>query len=136
MLREGTTAEKYGIGCSTVREIFFRLSGHGILRHLPRRGWELRSFRQEDFDAYMDMRITLEVMALDLAWSRLVNEKLRAIHDRNVLPKSPKDHPVVDNSLHAYLIQKSRNLFIAAFLIVIAPITTSCSITRASVATC
>src|SRR5262245_5139350 len=115
LLREETTADKYGIGRSTVREIFLRLAGRGILRHLPRRGWQLRPFRQEDLDAYIGMRVTLEVMALDLAWPRLVDEELQAIHDRNLLPETPNDRPIVDNSLHAYLIEKSKNRFIADF---------------------
>ena len=115
LLREETTAEKYGIGRSTVREIFLRLAGRGVLRHLPRRGWQLRPFRQEDLDAYIAMRVTLEVMALDLAWPRLVDEELQAIHDRNLLPESPNDRPIVDNSLHAYLIEQSKNPFIADF---------------------
>src|SRR5262249_43541529 len=105
----------YGIGRSTVRENFLRLAGRGILRHLPRRGWQLRPFRQEDLDAYIAMRVTLEVMALDLAWPRLADEELQAIHDRNRLPEGPNDRPVVDNSLHAYLIEKSKNPFIADF---------------------
>lgn len=115
LLREETTAEKYGIGRSAVREIFLRLAGRGVLRHLPRRGWQLRPFRQEDLEAYIAMRVTLEVMALDLAWPRLVDEELRAIHDRNLLPESPHDRPLVDNSLHAYLIEKSKNPFLADF---------------------
>ena len=115
LLREETTAAKYGIGRSTVREIFLGLAGRGILRHLRRRGWQLRPFRQEDLDAYIAMRVTLEVMALDLAWPRLVDEELQAIHDRNLLPESPNDRPIVDNSLHAYLIEKSKNPFIADF---------------------
>jgi DNA-binding GntR family transcriptional regulator len=115
LLREETTAEKYGIGRSTVREIFLRLAGREVLRHLPRRGWQLRPFRQEDLDAYIAMRVTLEVMALDLAWPRLVDEELRAMLDRNLLPEGPDDRPVVDNSLHAYLIEKSKNPFIADF---------------------
>src|SRR5262245_4534097 len=115
VLREETTAEKYGIGRSTVREVFLRLAGRGILRHLPRRGWQLRPFRQEDLDAYLAMRVTLEVMALDLAWPRLVDEELQAMHDGNRLPESPNDRPTVDNSLHLYLIEKSKNPFIADF---------------------
>src|SRR5262245_25041250 len=115
LLREETTAERYGIGRSTVREVFLRLAGRGILRHLPRRGWQLRPFRQVDLDAYIAVRVTLEVMALDLAWPRLVDEDLQAMHDRNLLPESPNDRPTVDNSLHAYLIGKSRNPFIADF---------------------
>jgi DNA-binding GntR family transcriptional regulator len=115
LLREENTAEKYGIGRSTVREIFLRLAGRGILRHLPRRGWQLRPFRQEDLDAYLAMRVTLEVMALDLAWPRLVDEELQAILDRNLLPVGPNGRPTIDNSLHAYLIEKSKNSFIADF---------------------
>jgi DNA-binding GntR family transcriptional regulator len=115
LLREETTADKYGIGRSSVREIFLRLAGRGILRHLPRRGWQLRPFRQEDLDAYLAMRVTLEVMALDLAWPRLVDEDLQAMHDRNLLPESPNDRPTVDNSLHAYLIERSKNPLIADF---------------------
>src|SRR5262245_9968009 len=46
LLREETTAEKYGISRSSIRQIFHRLAGHGILVHLPRRGWQLRPFRQ------------------------------------------------------------------------------------------
>jgi len=115
LVREETTAEKYGIGRSTVREIFLGLAGRGILRHLPRRGWQLKPFRREDLDAYIAMHVTLEVMALDLAWPRIVDEELQAILDRNLLPKGPNGRPMVDNSLHAYLIEKSKNPFIADF---------------------
>jgi len=115
LLREETTAEKYGISRSSIRQIFHRLAGRGILEHLPRRGWQLRPFRQADLDAYIDMRVTLELKAMELAWPRLVDEELQAILDRNRLPANPKDRPTTDNSLHAYLIEKSRNSFIADF---------------------
>src|SRR6478672_13692060 len=96
LLREETTAEKYGISRSSIRQIFHRLAGRGILEHLPRRGWQLRPFRQEDLDAYLAMRVNLEVMALDLAWPRLVDEELQAIYDGNLLAESPNDRPTVD----------------------------------------
>jgi len=115
LLREETTAEKYGISRSSIRQIFHRLAGRGILEHLPRRGWQLRPFRQADLDAYIDMRVTLELKAMELAWPRLVDEDLHAILDRNRLPQKADDRPTTDNSLHAYLIEKSRNSFIADF---------------------
>ncbi|MCC7084491.1 MAG: GntR family transcriptional regulator [Pirellulales bacterium] len=115
LLREESTAEKYGISRFAIRQIFQRLAGRGILKHLPRRGWELRPFRQEDLDAYIRVRVGLELMALELAWPRLVDEELQAIYNRNGLPENPDSLPVVDNSLHAYLIEKSRNPFIADF---------------------
>jgi DNA-binding GntR family transcriptional regulator len=115
LLREETTAEKYGISRSSIRQIFQRLAGRGILRHLPRRGWQLRPFRQADLDDYIDMRVTLELKALDLAWPRLVDEELHAMLDGNRLPTGPDDRPVSDNSLHGYLIEKSKNSYIADF---------------------
>jgi DNA-binding GntR family transcriptional regulator len=115
LLREETTAAKYGMSRSSIRHIFQRLAGRGILEHLPRRGWQLRPFRQEDLDAYIRVRVGLELMALDLAWPRLVDEDLQAILDRNLLPAKPNGRPICDNSLHAYLIEKSRNPFIADF---------------------
>src|SRR6478735_4293674 len=115
LLREETTAEKYGISRSSIRQIFHRLAGRGILEHLPRRGWQLRPFRQAELDAYIDMRVTLELKALGLAWPRLVDEELQAILDGNRLPASPNDRPSIDNSLHAYLIEKSKNPFISDF---------------------
>jgi DNA-binding GntR family transcriptional regulator len=115
LLREETTAEKYGISRSSIRQIFHRLAGRGILEHLPRRGWKLRPFRQSDLDAFIDMRVTLELKGMELAWPRLVDEDLHAMLDRNRLPERPDDRPLSDNSLHGYLIEKSRNSYIADF---------------------
>jgi DNA-binding GntR family transcriptional regulator len=115
LLREETTAEKYGISRSSIRQIFHRLAGRGILEHLPRRGWQLRPFRQADLDAYIDMRVTLELKAMELAWPRLVDEELQSILDRNRLPTHPDEPPTSDNSLHSYLVEKSKNAYIADF---------------------
>jgi DNA-binding GntR family transcriptional regulator len=115
LLREETTAEKYGISRSSIRQIFHRLAGRGILEHLPRRGWQLRPFRQAELDSFIDMRVMLEIKAMELAWPRLVDEELQAILDRNQLPANPDDRPISDNSLHAYLIEKSKNPYIADF---------------------
>jgi DNA-binding GntR family transcriptional regulator len=113
LLREETTAEKYGISRSSIRQIFQRLAGRGILRHLPRRGWQLRPFRQEDLDDYLEMRVTLELKAMELAWPRLVDEDLQTMLDGNRLPAGPGELPESDNRLHAYLIEKSQNAYIA-----------------------
>src|SRR5262245_3215303 len=115
LLREETTADKYGISRSSIRQIFQRLAGRGILEHLPRRGWQLRPFRQEELDAYTNVRVMLEVGALELAWPRLVDEELQVILDGNRLPASPNDRPLIDNSLHAYLVGKAKNPFISDF---------------------
>lgn len=115
LLREETTAEKYGISRSSIRQIFHRLAGRGVLEHLPRRGWQLRPFRQADLEAYIEMRVTLELKALELAWPRLVDEDLQAMLDKIPMPSGPNEQPISDNSLHAYLIEKSKNPFITDF---------------------
>lgn len=114
-IREETTAEKYGIGRSSVREIFCRLAGNGVLEHLPRRGWQLRPLRQADLDAYIEVRVSLELKALKLAWPRLVDEDLQQMLSRNRLPSSSRHQPESDDSLHSYLIEKAGNPYIADF---------------------
>jgi DNA-binding GntR family transcriptional regulator len=52
---------------------------------------------------------------MELAWPRLVDEELHAILDRNRLPANPDDRPESDNSLHSYLVEKSKNSYIADF---------------------
>lgn len=115
LLREETTAVKYGISRSSIRHIFHRLAGRGVLEHLPRRGWQLRPFRQEDLNTYIEMRVMMELKALEMAWERLVDEDLRTILEGNRLPTSSDDRPISDNSLHAYLVEKSKNPYIADF---------------------
>jgi DNA-binding GntR family transcriptional regulator len=61
------------------------------------------------------MRVTLELKALELAWPRLVDEDLQAMLNDNRLPTNPDDRPTSDNSLHAYLVKKSRNDYIIDF---------------------
>jgi DNA-binding GntR family transcriptional regulator len=114
-IREEATAEKYNISRSSIRQIFNRLAGDGVLEHLPRRGWVLRPYRQADLDAYLEIRCTLELKALELAWPRLVDEDLQAMLDKNRLPSGPGEKPVSDNSLHGYLVEKAGNPYIAEF---------------------
>jgi DNA-binding GntR family transcriptional regulator len=115
LLREEATAEKYGVTRAAIREVFHRLAGGGMLQHLPRRGWQLRPFRQEDLDAFIEVRVVLERKALDLAKQRLVEEDLREMLAGNQLPASPHDTPKIDDRLHAYLVDKAGNKYIADF---------------------
>jgi DNA-binding GntR family transcriptional regulator len=114
-VREREAAEKHGISTAAVREVFHRLAGSGVLRHLPRRGWQLRPFRLKDLENYLKVREVLELTALDEAWSHLVDEELEAICDGNQLPGSDEEWPAIDDSLHDYLIKKADNRYILDF---------------------
>lgn len=114
-LREEATAKKCDLSRAAIRQIFHRLAGDGLLEHLPRRGWRLRPFRQDDLDAFIEVRVTLERKALELATRRLVEEDLRAMLEAKRLPTARQDAPQIDGRLHAYLIEKAQNPYITDF---------------------
>jgi len=114
-VREKETSQQYGISAAALREVFYGLAGSGVLRHLQRRGWQLRPFRQKDLEGYLKVREVLELTALDEAWPHLVDEDLQKIYDGNQLPRSDQEWPVIDDSLHEYLIAKADNHYIADF---------------------
>lgn len=114
-LREEATAEKYGITRSVMRSILQRLAGEGVLDHVPRRGWQLRPFRQDDLQAFIEIREVLELKALELARTKLVVADLQRMLDANHLPKSARETPRIDESLHDYFIAKAGNSYIRDF---------------------
>jgi DNA-binding GntR family transcriptional regulator len=114
-LREEATAEKYNISRSAVRNLLHRLAGEGMLDHIPRRGWRLRPFRQDDLQAYIEVREVLELKALELARPKLDADELQRMLDANTLPNSAGVRPRADESLHAYLITTSGNVYIKDF---------------------
>lgn len=114
-LREEATAEKYGISRSTIRSILQRLAGEGVLDHVPRRGWRLRPFRQDDLQAFIEVREALELKALELGRSKFVASDLQRMLDANHLPISADDQAHVDESLHEYIITNAGNHYIQDF---------------------
>ncbi len=114
-LREEATAEKYGISRSAIRSILQRLAGEGVLDHVPRRGWRLRPFRQNDLQAFIEIREVLELKALDLARPVLVAADLHRMLDANHLPTSADDVPRIDETLHDYFIAGAGNGYIRDF---------------------
>ncbi|MDG2223649.1 MAG: GntR family transcriptional regulator [Rubripirellula sp.] len=114
-LREEATAENYSISRSAIRHILHRLAGEGVLDHIPRRGWRLRPFRQHDLQAFIEVREVLEIKALELARPKLDAEELQRMLERNVPDTSQRKAPVVDESLHEYLIATAGNTYIQDF---------------------
>jgi len=113
-LKIADVAEQHGIGRSSVHTIFHRLAGLGMLEHVPRCGWQVRPFREEDLDAYLEVRELLELRALELAAPRLVTADLEELLDHN-RPGDASSPTQLDNSLHSYWIERSRNRYIQDF---------------------
>jgi DNA-binding GntR family transcriptional regulator len=116
-LREEVTAEKYDISRSAMRYILHRLAGEGMLDHIPRRGWRLRPFRQDDLRAYLEAREALELRALDLAWPKLDAKELERMLDANAPPTSAKASASIDESLHDYILTTAGNSYIKDFFV-------------------
>jgi DNA-binding GntR family transcriptional regulator len=114
-LREEATAEKYDISRSAIRNILHRLAGEGVLDHIPRRGWRLRPFRQDDLQAFIEVREVLELKALELARPKLDAGELQRMLDLNVPPAAAGTSLSVDESLHEYLISTADNAYIQEF---------------------
>lgn len=114
-LREEATAEKYGVSRSMIRNVLHRLAGEGILDHIPRRGWRLKPFRQADLQAYIEVRHSLEITALELAFPRLSLARLQQILGLNPLLAPDAEKLRIDESLHDYFIETSGNTYIREF---------------------
>jgi len=114
-LREEATAEKYDMSRSGIRNILHRLAGEGILDHIPRRGWRLRPFRQEDLREFIEVREVLELKALELARPNLDVDELQRMLELNVPSTSAGSTQSVDESLHTYLIATAGNAYIKDF---------------------
>ncbi len=112
-LREEDTASRLGVGRSVVRRIFSRLSGAGILEHVPRCGWLVQPYREEDMLAYIEVREVLEQKAMDLARDRLDPDDLLDMLRANM--PGPDGEPRIDNRLHHYWIDRSGNRYIQDF---------------------
>ena len=112
-LREESSAQKYGVGRTVIRQAFNRLAGSGLIEHVPRRGWRVHPFREQDMLDYIEMRETLELKALQLARKQLEPPVLRAFIKAN--SPDTKGNPQLDNELHGYWIEKSGNRYIRSF---------------------
>lgn len=112
-IREEPMAERLGVGRTRIRETLGRLAGGGLLQHVPRRGWQVPAFRMSDMDAYIDVRETLEVKALDLARPRIARAEIERMLDGN-RPKAARTSRI-DNDLHGYFIACAQNRYIESF---------------------
>ena len=114
-VREEAAAQQYGISRSAMRNVLHRLAGAGLITHIPRRGWQVRPFRQEDMEPFLEIRELLELKALELAQPHIERHVIQDILDKNRLPNTDDESPQIDNSWHAYLIEKAGNPYISDF---------------------
>ena len=108
------TDRRYGVSRTIVRQIFNRLTGNGLLEHMPRSGWRVRCFDEADMSAYLEVREVLELKALDLSHARLNQADLVSMLAGNPVPQ-PDSPFEFDNHVHAYLVAKAENFYLPRF---------------------
>jgi DNA-binding GntR family transcriptional regulator len=137
-LRENAWSQRLGIGRGILRPLLSELAGLGFVLHVPRRGWQVRPFSEQDMLQYLEIRELLELKALELAQGHLDSQRLQEMLEGNPtapgdavetdpwagqgppLDPSGTDHaraslPPLNNEIHGYLIQQAGNRYIADF---------------------
>lgn len=112
-LREEAFAERLAVGRTRLRGILHELAGKGVIEHVERCGFRARPFQQHDMLAFLEVRATLEVQALDLAKHQLDDRDLVAFlrgNDQDAIAAN-----AIDNGLHDYFVKKANNHYLAAF---------------------
>lgn len=113
-LREEATAQKYNTGRTIMRQVFSRLAGAGLIEHVPRCGWKVRTFREKDMLDYLEVREILEVKAMELARPYYMREELERLLGGNIASSDP-GLAELDNDLHNYWISRCDNWYIQDF---------------------
>jgi DNA-binding GntR family transcriptional regulator len=67
MLRQEELAKQFGVSRVPVREALLKLEGEGLVETHPRRGVVVTTLSTEDFEEILEMRFSLESLALELA---------------------------------------------------------------------
>ena len=118
-VREESTARKHGLSRSSLRQILLKLAGEGLVLHIPRRGWQVKPFRQEDLQSFIEVREVMELKALELAQFKLskpeAKQRLQEIKASNQISKNGKVKVRIDNSLHQYLLELADNPYLDDF---------------------
>ncbi|MEM7133881.1 MAG: GntR family transcriptional regulator [Chloroflexota bacterium] len=111
VLREEAMEQHFQIGRTALRRLFFQIALTGIISHSSRKGWRLRGFKEQDLTDYLNVRMNLELLAVDLA-----QDKLDRVILQDYLDKNRDSMTLPDESFHNYLIGCAENHYIQSFV--------------------
>ena len=79
ILNEKMLTEKYAASKTPVREALVQFCSEGILQNLPRVGYLVTAISPGEIHEICDLRIILEMAALERTWKQLSEEQLQAL---------------------------------------------------------
>ena len=96
-LMEIQLAERLGVSRTPIREAIRKLELEGLVLMIPRKGAEVAKISENNLRDVLEVRRTLEELAVDLACQRMTEEELERIHailegDESRLPKNTGRH--------------------------------------------
>lgn len=119
---ETELAVSFGISRTPVREALHRLENEGLISIRPKQGCFVRSVDIHQISNYYDVRIALEVMAVEQACKNMPDEVIAQLSDTWNPARRPKrfKHPdeikVLEEVFHAMIADYSGNPVLAGYL--------------------
>lgn len=119
---ENELAVRFGVSRTPVREALQRLSAEGYLTIRPKQGCFVREIDIETINQYYEVRIALEMRALELACVSMSDsqiKKLAAVWDAQHVPKQPPPVETMvarDEGFHMALAAGGGNGVLAGYL--------------------
>lgn len=115
ILNEKELIERYGYSKSPIREALIALCHEGVLRNIPRYGYEVVRLTKEDVEAIMDYRLILERGFLEQNYLHFTEEQFQTLENLDYLCNKPEtnllEHWKYNMDFHLFLLSCSGNNF-------------------------
>lgn len=115
ILTEKTLIDRYGCSKSPVREALVSLCSDGVLRNIPRCGYEVIRLTKDDIDEILNYRLILESGLLKSCYNKITKSQLLKLEALDELCNQKndllKDHWENNCNFHLFLISCSGNQF-------------------------
>lgn len=111
MLVEGELAERYSSSKMPVREALHQLCQEGFLKSYPRRGYQVTNITEADFYEIQQVRLPLELLAIDLVVEKASREDLE--HLSTILREAELESSETANSSRLHSVNSVFHLELA-----------------------
>jgi DNA-binding GntR family transcriptional regulator len=114
-LKEVEVSEQFGVSRTPVRDAFRLLEQDGLVKILPAQGAVVVPLTPDDIEDIYDIRMMLELLAIDLAGASLRLQRLSELRDQIATEQQDVERQVeLDTGLHQYLIDATGRRYLAS----------------------
>ena len=115
-LKEVELAKRFDVSRTPIREALRQLEQDGLVRILPAQGATIIPFTADDAEDVYDIRMMLELLAVDIAGSNLKLQKLTELRDHisTENKQNVQKQTQLDTDLHQYLINATGRRYLIA----------------------